>query len=73
MEPLGRFPRVLNGVPREDIEGPHRDFLKANLRPHPRPDPMPKTRGALGPEGFWLRVWPRMRPRVCKKKFSVCR
>ena len=47
MEPLGRFPRVLNGVPRENIEGP------------PRPDPRPKTRGAAGPEGFWPRVWPR--------------
>ena len=46
MEPLGRFPRVLNGVPREYIEGPPRDFLTANPRPHPRPDPRPKTRGA---------------------------
>ena len=48
MEPLGRFPRELNGVPREYIEGPPRDFLKANPRPHPRP----KIRGAAGPEGF---------------------
>ena len=56
MEPLGRFPRVLNGVPRENIEGPL------------RPDPRPKTRGAAGPEGFWPRVWPRMWPRICLRK-----
>ena len=37
MEPLGSFPRVLNVLPREKIEGPPRDFLKANPRPHPRP------------------------------------
>ena len=59
MEPLGRFPRVLNGVPRENIEGP------------PRPDPRPKTRGAAGPEGFWPRVWPRMWPRVCLRKIPI--
>ena len=29
MEPLGSFPRVLNGVPRENIEGPPRDFPRA--------------------------------------------
>ena len=33
-------PWVLNGVPREYIEGPSRDFLLANPRPHPRPDPI---------------------------------
>ena len=43
-----RFPRVLYVLPREKIEGPPRDFLKANLRPHPRPDHRPKTRGAVG-------------------------
>ena len=43
MEPLGRFPRVLNVYPREKIEGPSRDFLKSNPRPHPRPDQRPKT------------------------------
>ena len=48
MESLGRFPRVLNVLPREKIEGPLRDFLKANPRPHPRP----KTRAA-GREGVW--------------------
>ena len=37
MEPLGSFPRVLNGLPREKIEGTPRDFLKANPRPYPRP------------------------------------
>ena len=30
MESLGSFPRVLNVLPREKIEGPPRDFLKAN-------------------------------------------
>ena len=67
MEPVGRFPRVINGVPREYILGSPRDFLKANPRPHLRPDPGPKTRGAVGHEGFWPRVWPRMQPRVCQK------
>ena len=47
MEPLGRFPRVLNVFPREKIERPPRDCLKANPRPHPRPDKRPKTRGFL--------------------------
>ena len=56
-----RFPRVLNVIPREKIEGPLTEFLKAN----PRPDQRPKTRGAAGPEGFWPVVWPRMWPRVC--------
>ena len=56
MEPLGRFQRVLYGVPREYIEGP------------PRPDPRSKTRGAAGPKGFWPRVWPKMRQRVCLRK-----
>ena len=51
MESLGSFPRVLNVLPREKIEGPPRDFLKANQRPHPRPDQRPKTQGAAGPEG----------------------
>ena len=47
MESHGRFLRVLNVLPREKIEGPPRDFLKANSRPHPRPDQRPKTRGAF--------------------------
>ena len=57
MEPLGSFPRVLNVLPREKIEGPPRDFLKATPRPHPRPDQRPKTRGAIGPRvfGLWSR------------------
>ena len=33
MESLGSFPRVLNVLPREKIEGPPRDLLKANPRP----------------------------------------
>ena len=48
MEPLGRFPRVLNGLPKDHIEGPPRGFLKANPRLHLRPDPRPKTWGAAG-------------------------
>ena len=52
MESLGKFPRVLNVLPREKIEGPPRDFLKANPRSHPRPDQRPKTRGAASPEGL---------------------
>ena len=56
MEPLGRFLRVLNELPREYMEAPHRGFLKANPRPHLRPDPRAKTRGAAGPEDFWPRV-----------------
>ena len=32
MEPLGRFPRVLNGVPRENIEGPPEARPKAKNR-----------------------------------------
>ncbi len=32
MEPLGRFPRVLNGVPRENIEGPPRGAFNILLR-----------------------------------------
>ena len=46
------FLRVLNLLPSEKIEGPARDFLKANPRPHPRPDQRPKTPGAAGPMGF---------------------
>ena len=52
MEPHGRFSRVLNVLPREQIEAPPRDFLKAKTRPHPRPDQRPKTRRAAGPQGF---------------------
>ena len=61
MKPLGSFPRVLNVLPREKIEGPPRDFLQANPRPHPRPDQRPDQRPL---------VWPRMWPRVCLKKIS---
>ena len=37
-------PRVLNLFPKELIEGPPKEFQKANLRPHQRPDPRPKMR-----------------------------
>ena len=53
MEPLGRFPRVLNGLPREYIEGPPRGFLTANPRAHPRPDPRPKTLLVFGQGSGW--------------------
>ena len=42
---------MINGLPREHIEGPLRGFLKGNPRPHPRPDPSPKTFGGR-PLGF---------------------
>ena len=38
---------VVDLFPRELIEGTPMDFLKANLRPHQRPDPRPKTRWAF--------------------------
>ena len=52
MESLGRFPRVLDVLTRKKIEGPPRDFLKANLKPHPRTDKRPKTREDADPSGF---------------------
>ena len=52
MEPLGSFPRVLDVLPREKIEGPPRDFLKANPRPHPRPEQKPE--GPQAPRVFGL-------------------
>ena len=54
MEPLGRFPRVLNRLPREHIEGPPRGFLKAKPRPHPRPDPRSiySQRSSLSTQGI---------------------
>ena len=50
MESHVRFPRVLDVLPREKIEGPSMDFLKGN----PRPDQRPKTREAAGPRFFSL-------------------
>ena len=61
-------PRVLNFFPRELIEGTPKDFLKANLRLHQRPDTRAKTRGAAGHKGFWPRAWPKIRQRVCLRK-----
>ena len=52
MEALGSFLRVLNVLPREKIEGPPRDFLKAKPRPHPRPDQRPKNPRGCRPRGF---------------------
>ena len=69
MEPLGSFPRELNVLPREKIEGPTRDFQKADPRPHPRPDQRPKVRGAAGPEGFWPLFWPK-REKQTNKPFT---
>ena len=68
MEPLGSFQRVLNVIPREKIEGPLRNFLKANPWPHLWPEQRPKTLGACGPPGFWPLVWPWMLPRVRLQK-----
>ena len=50
----GSFPRVLNVLPREKIEGPPRDLLKANPRPRPRPDQRPKPEGPQAPRVFGL-------------------
>ena len=50
MESLGRFLRVLDVLLREKIEGPPRNFLKANRRPHLRPDQRPKIQGTAGPK-----------------------
>ena len=47
---------MVNGVPREapgeKIEGPPRDFLKANPRLHPPLDQRPKTQRGSRPRGF---------------------
>ena len=48
MEPLGSFLRVLNVLPREKIEGPPRDFLKASPRPHvAKGSPLENYKGGL--------------------------
>ena len=56
MEPLGSFPRVLNVLHREKIEGPPRDFLKANPRPHQGQNIGQKPEGPQAPRvfGLWL-------------------
>ena len=64
---VNQYPRVIpksTQYPWGKIEGPLRDFVKANLRPHPRPDQRPKIRGAPGPKVFWPLVWPRMCPSI---------
>ena len=33
MEPLGRFPSLINVLPREKIKGPPRDFFRPDHRP----------------------------------------
>ena len=58
MEPLGSCPRVLNELPREKIDGPPSDFLKANPSPHPRPDQRAKTRGAAAAPRVFGRWFP---------------
>ena len=40
-------PRVLNLFTKELIEGPSKEFPKANPRPHQRPDPSPRPQGFL--------------------------
>ena len=46
MEPLGRFPRVLNVLPREKIEGPLRDFAKGE--PEATSKARPKAKNPRG-------------------------
>ena len=38
MEPLGSFQKVLNGVPRDNIEGPPRDLPRAKSEGNPKGD-----------------------------------
>ena len=38
MESLGSFPRIINGVPGENIEGPLRDFPRAKPEGNPKVD-----------------------------------
>ena len=45
-------PLVLNVLPRNNIEGSLRNFLKASPWPHPRPDQRPKPPRGLWPLGF---------------------
>ena len=47
MESLGRFPRVLNALPREKIEGPPRDFRKANRDHVAKGSPLENPEGGL--------------------------
>ena len=57
MESLGRFPRAFSEVPREHIEGPPWDYLRANPRPHPR---------------VWLRMQPRVcQKKITRKAFNI--
>ena len=65
MEPLGRSLEYSKDSLGCILKAPHRGFLKANPRPHQRSDLRPKIQEAVG---FWPRVWPRMRQRVCQKK-----
>ena len=53
MESLGKFPRVLNGVPRANIEGPPRDFPRAKPEGNPKGDLQYPPEGLhLVPRGF---------------------
>ena len=67
---VNRFPRkvliVLNLFPRKLIVGPQKDFPNAEAASDARPKAInPRVRR---PDGFWLRIWPNMRQRVCMRK-----
>ena len=52
MEPLGSFPRVLNVLPREKIEGPPRDFFKGEPKATSQARPKGKNPRGRRPRGF---------------------
>ena len=52
MESLGSFPRVLNVLPREKIEGPPRDFSKGKPVATSKARPKAKNPRGRRPRGF---------------------
>ena len=69
--PMG-FRWVLNGLPREYIEGPPQIFSKANTRLFPRTDPRTKPWGASRHKDFWTRVLPRVSQReIPRRAFNI--
>ena len=65
---VGRFPKVLNVLPREKIEGSQKGFSKGEREATSKARQKAKNPRGAGPEGFWPLVWPRMWPRVCLQK-----
>ena len=52
MEPLGSFPRVLNVLPREKIEGPPKGFSKGEPEATSKARPKAKNPRGRRPQGF---------------------